>query len=262
MLRSMKSILTLFLLGLSLIAGISEEAKEGKTFRVMTYNIHHGVGPDGKLDLERIAALIKSQKADIVALQEVDRGTLRTARRDLPAELAKLTGMNVCFEKNIDYQGGEYGNAVLTRFPILEKKNTLYKMSPHREQRGLLYVVLELHGRKLLFLNTHLDYLKDDRPMNLKQMKETLDAHPNLPVIFCGDFNDTPGSRTHKRLSEFLTDTWQKVGNGNGHTFSSVNPAKRIDYIWISKEFLAIKAWVPQSHASDHLAVVAEFALE
>src|SRR5688572_31668602 len=89
-----------------------------RTFRVMTYNIHHGEGMDGKVDLERIAALIQNEQADIVALQEVDKGVERTARRDLGAELARLTGMQCVFSNNYHFQGGEYGNAVLTRFPI------------------------------------------------------------------------------------------------------------------------------------------------
>jgi endonuclease/exonuclease/phosphatase family metal-dependent hydrolase len=69
-------------------------AESTNTIRVMTYNIHHAEGLDGKIDLQRIADLIKQERADIVALQEVDRGMERTAKRDLPAEFAKLTGMS------------------------------------------------------------------------------------------------------------------------------------------------------------------------
>ena len=96
--------------------------------RVMTYNIHHGEGLDGKVDLLRIAQLIQREGADIVALQEVDKGVARTARRDLPAELAALTGMTCVFSNNFPFQGGEYGNAVLTRFPVLRVANTPYPM--------------------------------------------------------------------------------------------------------------------------------------
>ena len=68
------------------------------TVRVMSYNIHHGEGIDQVLDLERIAKLILDAKADIVGLQEVDRGVERTAKRDLPAELAKLTGKEILLD--------------------------------------------------------------------------------------------------------------------------------------------------------------------
>src|SRR6185436_12649301 len=107
----MRGMLSILILGLSLLSSVAEDAKTN-TLRVMTYNIHHGQGADGKVDLERIAALIKTQRVDIVALQEVDRGTLRTVRRDLAAELGKLTGMNFTFGKNIDYQSGAYGTAI------------------------------------------------------------------------------------------------------------------------------------------------------
>jgi endonuclease/exonuclease/phosphatase family metal-dependent hydrolase len=259
MMRVLASILTIFVA----LAVAASELPGPKTFRVMSYNIHHGQGRDGKVDLERIAALIKAEKADIVGLQEVDRGVARTARRDLIAELARLTGMNVCFEKNIAYQGGEYGNAILTRFPILAKTNTHYRMLRDREQRGLLAAVLDVHGERVLFLNTHLDYRKNDaeRRSNTAQMKETINGYPGLPVILCGDFNATAESRTYERLGGFLRDAWKEAGRGNGFTFPSGLPARRIDYIWICKQVRPIRTWIPESQASDHRPVVAEVAL-
>ena len=125
-----------------------QNADSSKIFRVMTYNIHHGEGMDGKVDLLRIADVIKWEQADIVALQEVDSGVARTARRDLPAELAALTGMTCVFSNNFHYQGGEYGNAVLTRFPIVRWTNSHYKMIRPGEQRGLLQLTLRVHGRQ------------------------------------------------------------------------------------------------------------------
>lgn len=255
----MRRLAFVFLFAFSLVAGAATN-----TFRVMTYNIHHGLGTDGKIDLERIAALIKTQKVDIVAVQEVDRGTLRTGRKDLPAELAKLTEMHVCFEKNINHQGGEYGNAILSRFPILEKTNVHYQMLRPHEQRGLLQCVLDVHGRKVLFMSTHLDYHNDDaeRALDVKTIKAAVDANTNTAVIVGGDFNEGPGSRTYNRLSEFLTDTWKAVGKGAGNTFSSSGPLSRIDFIWHSKPLRPLNASVPKTNASDHLPVVAEFALE
>ncbi len=253
--------LWVFGLAFCLASAISQEAP--KTFRVMTYNIHHGEGTDGKIDLQRIAALIKTQRADIVALQEVDRGVARSGRRDLVAELAQLTGMNGRFEKNIDHQGGEYGNAILTRFQILEEKSTHYPMLRQREQRGLICAVLDVDGERMLFMNTHMDYRSIDaeRLANVARIKDTLNEYPGLPVIFCGDFNDAPGGRTYKLLSAFLTDAWKMVGQGKGFTFSSASPIKRIDHIWISKEVHPARAWISQSEASDHLPMVAEFSL-
>jgi len=77
--------------------GQAGKPEQARTFRMMTFNIHHGEGVDGRIDLERIAAVIRDERADIVALQEVDKGVERTARRDLAEELSKLTGMKALF---------------------------------------------------------------------------------------------------------------------------------------------------------------------
>lgn len=231
----------------------------------MTYNIHHGEGLDGKVDLVRIAELIKRERADIVALQEVDKGVTRTQQRDLAGELAKLTGMTGVFSNNFHYQGGEYGNAVLTRFPVLATQNTHYQMLRTNEQRGLLELTLKVHGREVVLLNTHLDFRHDDaeRLLNLIKIREVVNAHAGQPVILCGDFNDTPASRTYSRLKLFLNDAWAMVGQGEGWTFSADHPQRRIDYVWLSptESLKPVKAWVPTSNASDHLPLLVEMEL-
>jgi len=233
------------------------------SFRVMTYNIHHGEGLDGKVDLARIAEVIKRERADIVALQEVDRGVARTQRRDLSAELAALTGMSCVFSNNFHYQGGEYGNAVLTRFPILHATNLHYTMLRTNEQRGLLQLTLDAGGRPLVFMNTHIDFRGDDseRLLNVSQIASVVKGHSGKPIVLCGDFNDTPGSRTYQRLTESFTDTWQAVGAGAGLSYPAERPGKRIDYIWVAKNghIMPTQATVISTDASDHLPVLVEF---
>jgi endonuclease/exonuclease/phosphatase family metal-dependent hydrolase len=252
-------------IGLSLLVGCAGAPQEAGpvTFRVMTYNIHHGEGLDGRVDLERIAELIRVQQADIVALQEVDRGVQRTDRRDFPAELAALTGLSCVFSNNFAFQGGEYGNAVLTRFPVRRWTNTHLRMLRPAEQRGVLQLVLDVHGRELLFLNTHIDYRRDDaeRLVNVAQFREVLAEYPGLPAVFAGDFNDAPGSRTYRAMAEEFTDVWASVGPDEGFTIPSQAPHQRIDYLWIRQgsPLRAVRAWVPSSTASDHLPVVADF---
>ena len=229
----------------------------------MTYNIHHGAGLDGKVDLQRIADLIKRERADIVALQEVDKGVQRTARRDCPAELAALTGMSCVFSNNYNFQGGEYGNAVLSRFPIKRWSNQHYKMLRPDEQRGLLQVVLDVPGRELVFMDTPVDYRPDDseRLANAAEILQASQVHRGQPIILCGDFNDTPDSRTCQKITQEFIDTWSTAGAGDGFTIPAEKPRKRIDYIWIAKDspIKALRAWVPESEASDHLPVVGEF---
>src|SRR5690606_4366306 len=108
-----------------LFVAVAADAAEPLRLRVLSYNIHHAEGVDGKLDLERIAEVIRAAKPDLVALQEVDRNARRTGSVDQPAELARLTEMQVVFGSNIELQGGHYGNAVLSRFPIASERNHL-----------------------------------------------------------------------------------------------------------------------------------------
>lgn len=254
-----------FLLPLLLaLSRLHAAAPEAATFRVMTYNIHHGEGLDRKVDLERIAGVIREARADLVALQEVDRGVERTQRRDLPTELARLTGMTAVFENNFHYQGGEYGNAILSRFPVRRHRNLHYRMLRPGEQRGLLQAVVEVHGREVLLLNTHLDFRPDDaeRLQNIDQIAAIIAAAGPTPVILAGDLNATPDSRTIAKVRGLLSDTWEKAGQGPGLTIPVRRPTKRIDYLWFTPAGLeAVGATVPYSEASDHLPLVAEFRL-
>jgi endonuclease/exonuclease/phosphatase family metal-dependent hydrolase len=233
------------------------------TFRVMTYNIHHGAGLDGRLDLDRIAAVIRRERADIVALQEVDKGVRRTTGRDLTTELAALTGMTGVFSNNFHFQDGEYGNAVLTRFPVLSATNSHYQMLRPNEQRGILQLTLAVHGRNVVFMNTHIDSRADDaeRWLNLGEIQALARAQDNLPVVVAGDFNDTPGSRVYRRMQQSFKDAWKTAGAGDGWTFPAAQPRKRIDYVWFSlPETLTVtSAYVTPSEASDHLPLVVEF---
>jgi endonuclease/exonuclease/phosphatase family metal-dependent hydrolase len=235
------------------------------TLRVMSYNIHHGEGIDQKLDLERIAKLIVDARADIVGLQEVDRGCERTQKRDLPAELAKLTGLTVLFDRNIPHQGGEYGNAVLTRFPIKSAKNTHLKSFANGEQRGVQQLVLEVRGREVLFMNTHLDARRDpaEREHSADELKGIVEAAGTRPVILVGDFNTVPASRTYEKTKAFLTDAWTIVGKGDGFTIPVTTPTRRIDYVWITPRSIEpVTMSVLRSEASDHLPIVAELRLK
>lgn len=229
----------------------------------MTFNLHHGEGTDGRVDLERIAGLIGREGADVVALQEVDRGVRRTQGRDFPKELAALTGMTCVFSNNFGFQGGEYGNAVLTRFPVERWTNTHLQRLRPGEQRGVLQVVLNVHGRSLLVLATHLDHRPDDaeRLQSIAQLGEIMQTYRGLPMLVAGDFNDVPGSRTYRALAAWFEDVWLQAGEGPGFTYPSEAPSKRIDYLWLSKgaPLRATQAWVPATDASDHRPLVAEF---
>jgi endonuclease/exonuclease/phosphatase family metal-dependent hydrolase len=246
-------------------ATLAVNVHAAETFRVMTYNIHHGEGLDHRVDLPRIAALIKREKADIVALQEVDKGVTRTDRRDLTAELAKLTGFTGVFSNNFHFEGGEYGNAILARFPVLTRTNVHYQMLRPNEQRGVLGVTVDIHGKHLFLMDTHVDFHppETERLNNVAELKQLADAHHDLPVIICGDFNSTPQTATYKAMSETFNDAWLSVSKDPGFSFPANHPDRRIDYQWVSHgAAVPVKAWVPVTEASDHRPVMVEYRLK
>jgi endonuclease/exonuclease/phosphatase family metal-dependent hydrolase len=213
--------------------------------RVVTYNIRHGEGMDHRIDLERIAKVLIAQKPDIVALQEVDQGTRRAGGVDQPAELARLTGMKAFFGHNIDYDGGGYGTAVLTKLPVRSsasvKLKSFYQSTPqHAEQRGVQVLELGEPGEPgLLFLCTHLDYRKPDgeRMNSAHTINELVEKHGAEPAIIAGDYNATPDSAP---VREFAKE-WKIAGeDGAGAktqaaerilTFPADKPDRRIDYV-------------------------------
>lgn len=239
-------------------------SSEPITFRVMSYNIHHGRGMDDRVDLKRIADLILNEKPDFVGLQEVDRDIPRSGSRDLTEVLAELTELTGYFESNLSLRGGEYGNAWLSRYPIVEKANFHFDHLHDGEQRGLLQSVVDVKGKKLLLLNTHLSHRgidAEDRVHSIDQALEIIGKkYRDLPVVFIGDFNDSPTSALYKKMEEKFVDAWATGGEGSGFTYPADKPDRRIDYIWIDREngLKPIRAWVPETLASDHRPVVAE----
>jgi endonuclease/exonuclease/phosphatase family metal-dependent hydrolase len=205
---------------------------------VMSYNIHVGIGMDKKLDLARIAEVIKQQRVDVVGLQEVDRGVERTGRVDEIKELARLTGMDYAFAHNLDYQGGQYGVAVLSRFPILAIDHRRYANRRERERRGFIRVEVEVGGRRLNFVTTHLDYQwLDGRVFETEQLLKALEDLRG-PLIVAGDFNEEPPGGAYELMSKAgFADGWLRCATcakepTSGLTFPADKPIKRIDYIF------------------------------
>jgi endonuclease/exonuclease/phosphatase family metal-dependent hydrolase len=143
--------------------------KRKKNIKVMTYNIHYCNPPSAgkKIDVAAIAEVIKNEEPDLVALQEVDVNTERSGKGlNQAKELARLTGMNFLFSKAIDYQGGDYGVAVLSKFPILDSVRFILPVDPviKGETRTIAAVTVEIaEGKKIIFASTHLDLKEQNR---------------------------------------------------------------------------------------------------
>lgn len=235
-----------------------------KTLRVMTYNIHVGVGMDKKLDLQRIADVINGQHPDLVGLQEVDRGVKRTEGKDEIAELARMTSMNFAFAHNLDYQGGQYGVAILSRFPIGAIDHRKYDNKREAERRGMIRVEVNVSGKTISFVTTHLDYqYEDGRVFEAEQLLGFLSAQ-QAPLIVVGDFNDEPAGSAYKLMVRGFEDAWvRRRAKGAGLSYPADKPVKRIDYIFTrqSDRIRAKKAWIVNTLASDHLPVVADLEI-
>ena len=238
---------------LAAYVGGAADAFAQRSLRVMTYNIRHGRGTDGEFNLKRTAAVIRGTCPDLVALQEVDRGTQRTEGVDQPAELARLTGMRVAFQKNIAFQGGDYGNAILSRFPICQQVDL--KLPSHRkgEQRGALAIQVYHCGRPLWFISTHFDYRRDDseRLASAETLREWLTRQGAVSAILAGDLNAYVDSPTLASLEQ----SWQRIVTTELSTFPAKTPERQIDYVLVHPPL----AWhTCQAHvldepiASDH----------
>lgn len=226
------------------------------TVRVLSYNIHHGEGTDGKLDLLRLAKVIRAADPDVVALQEVDDKTKRTKGVDQTVELARLTGMHGAFGKAIDFEGGGYGQSVLSRVPM--GKGTVHTLpgEPDREQRIAFAVPLKLDGREFTFATTHLHHQSDDfRQKQAAKLNEVF-ADAKVPVVVAGDLNANPDS---KPLA-LLTPKWTVTTGKDLLTFPAEKPTKQIDYVLFRSEgafkIVEVKV-IDEAVASDHRPLLA-----
>lgn len=240
----------------------SEQFENKTTFRIMSYNIHHGEGLDGVVNLERITDVIKKEIPDILLLQEADVNLNRSGNIHIPQLFSKNTELkHVVFGKNLDIEKGGYGNATLSRFPITRSKNYQFEqIGP--EQRGVLATEITVNGQNLLVLNSHFDHSQGDSERILYTEEIINDIlpeyHPDA-VLFGGDFNDIPTSRMYQKLTEEFEDAWSIFSQGEGFTIPANQPTKRIDYILFSGSIQPDSIWVPKTEASDHLPVVADF---
>lgn len=201
--------------------------------KVLTYNVLGGRNTDGARDLSRLADVINRLDPDVVALQEVDRHTGRLNGVDLPAELALLTGMDFAFGRAMYYDGGEYGEAILSRFPIIDVTNHLLPHLDTSEPRAALAATIQFPAseQKFVFIGTHLDHLRspEDRIAQAQEINAILKHYDGLPILLAGDLNAEPGSEPMRILEARWTDVWS--GEEDGFTLPSDAPRKRIDYI-------------------------------
>lgn len=236
------------------------DSSSGVRLSLMTYNIHHGEGLDNRLDLDRIAEVIRREDPDAVTLNEVDSGWERSGNADQPAELAKRLGWNVVFGPALTTPG-LYGNAVLSPYPL--ERIALIQLPYGRENRiGL--VVRVLSPRPFYVLATHLQNGKDGEEFRIRGMLDLTDAVRKngwSPLILAGDMNASPASETIETLRRngFLVADDVLPG---AKSYPADGPRVLLDYIAFypadavcRTEFSVIE----ETAASDHRPVKAVF---
>jgi endonuclease/exonuclease/phosphatase family metal-dependent hydrolase len=200
--------------------------------RVLTYNIRHGEGSDGKIDLERLARVIVDSDADLVALQEVDVGVDRTGGVDQASVLARLTGLHADFAAAITFQGGQYGLAVLSRWPLTDPGRYELPGDPRDEPRiaQVVHVRPWRHRPPVRFVNTHLHYARDtpSRAAQIHRLHELFVNDDPIPTVLAGDLNTRPDEAE----MQLMFDHWLDAGGANPQpTIPADAPTARIDYI-------------------------------
>jgi endonuclease/exonuclease/phosphatase family metal-dependent hydrolase len=236
--------------------------------RLMTYNVHSCVGSDGRLSVERVADVIAESHADIVALQEVDVGQSRSGKVHQGEWIAERLGMHHLFSSARETGGGQYGNAILSRYPMQSVRAALL---PTRTARKLLeprvaqWAKIDAQGHELHLVNTHLSL---DRHERLAQARALLGTewvlHPEhrAATLVCGDFNSIPWSRVCRAMNEKLVDCRRAPATSRWGTFPSWFPVLRLDHVFASADVELVATEVLRSRgtrlASDHLPLVAQ----
>jgi endonuclease/exonuclease/phosphatase family metal-dependent hydrolase len=240
-----------------------------RQLRVATFNIHHGVGLDGVLDLARIAATVERTGAQVVGLQEVDKHwSERSNFADQATLLAEQLGMHLAFGANLDLDPPtpgaprrQFGTAILSAYNIRVTTNTLLPRPLGGEQRGLLEALIKVRGIPVRVFNTHLQHDSQvERLAQVDRIRQVL-ATADESVVLLGDLNATPNTPEIAGLTDLLVDAWLTAGVGDGFTFDAATPHARIDYVMSSGDVVARTAAVVTTDAADHLPVVAELAL-
>ncbi len=238
--------------------------------RVATYNIHKGVqglGPARRLEIHNLALAIETLDADIVCLQEVrainrKEASYFTGWPELPqADFLAPEGYEAVYRTNAITRHGEHGNALLSRWPIINHRHE--DMSDHRfEQRGLLHVELLVADVKVHVIVVHFGLIPASRLRQTRQLRRYIAREIPLaqPVVVAGDFNDW-GTRVRRLLRVHSLHAFE---GPRTLTYPSRFPVAQLDHIYargLHPLGLAAPRGRVWSRMSDHLPLIAEFRL-
>lgn len=228
-----------------------------RQIRVVSYNIHRCIGTDGHCDPHRVAAVLREIEADVIALQEVDADHWVEGGVDQLEFLAEATGFEAVGGPTLRGHRGHYGNALLTRLPLQGVERHDLSVAG-REPRGVIDAEVDVHGRRLRVVTTHLGLRPLERRTQLRSLADLMDRRPDDHVVLLGDMNEwMPGALRglHARLA----------AAPRLRTFPAYRPVLALDRIWARPRDSIRDVRVHHSRiariASDHLPLVASIAL-
>lgn len=240
--------------------------------RIVTYNVHRCVGNDRRLDVGRVADVLAALNPDIVALQELDVGRRRTNHVDQAHEIAQRLEMSHHFHPAMTVEEERYGDAILTSYPErLVKRAALpgYPRMKGLEPRGALWVEVEIAGKPVQIINTHLGLVPREQQIQAAHLAgPAWLEHPDCrwPTILLGDFNATASSVVYRTLTSRLEPARRLAKRKQpSSTFPSPLPVLRIDHHFVSGGIAVQDVFAPFDPlcrvASDHLPLVMDFEL-
>ncbi len=229
------------------------------TIRILSYNIHGGTGTDGRHDYRRLNLFMRENRIDIALLQEVE---MRPARRRAGHDMTDLCNdfYNIVEGVAVSEPEGWFGNAILSRFPVLESE-TIDITVKGRQPRNIMEAIITTAEGPLRVLNTHKGLNHGERRAQLRKLYHLLDRHIALPLFIGGDINEWhTSSKAMKELNSALRPVHI------GRTFPSLLPVFSLDRIWCRPGGIVRSAGTLKNRQtrtySDHLPVIAELSLE
>ena len=230
--------------------------RDAERLTVLSLNLHSGRTKAGRLDLGRVSSELRSWDADLVLLQEVDRGRVRTDEVHQTRRLAARLGYSWVYGPTRRFQPGSTGNAVLSRWPTVDVRIRSLPWSPGYYRRGLVRATVDVGGREIDVYSTHLDHASVAvRQAQARAVAEAVRRSPR-PVVLGGDLNAESGMPAIRMLERVgLVDGWLVVGRDDGLTVPAAAPRRRIDYVLADESFAPVRSQVLISLVSDHRAV-------
>ena len=240
--------------------------------RVATYNVHGCVGIDGQRSEGRIAEVIASMSADIVGLQELDLGRPRSAHADQAALIARQLGWKYRFHPAMRSGDEQYGNAIVSRFPIELKRAAEMPGTPPwycREQRIAIWMQAETDLGRVHIINSHFGLGRSERTLQAQLLVGPTwlgSVPPDEPAILLGDFNSVRTSRAYRLLGTHLRDVRTLVTPARAFcTFPTRFPSLAVDHIFVNAALYPTQLGVHRTPlarvASDHFPLVCELML-